>query len=156
MGRTYLRTGVDAAGLTDDAFVTAMRAHSTIVTTGPFIELSVGDGATSARPGDTLAATSTSLTVSIRVLAPSWIEVESVSLYGSEACPDAGGACTPLMTWPASPGAPGVWLEEIDVPVAVSGDTWLYVRADGSRDMAPAYPGHRPFAHTAAVLVDVP
>lgn len=157
MARTYLRTDAGVTTFDDAAFVAAMRAHGTIVSTGPFIDLVVrNDSGASAGPGGTIAAGGAPLRLSMRVVAPSWIEVERVALYGGESCPDATGECAPLRTWTTTALGDGVWLELVDESLTVGGDTWVFARADGSRDMGPVYPGRTPFAHTAAILIDAP
>ena len=97
------------------------------------------------REGDTLALDAPgTVHLSIRVEAPSWIPVETVTLIqeGVE-----------LETIDVTDGAP-VWLDVTrDVPV--DQDTWFTVRADGTSDLAPAYSGGEPFAMPGAIFVDV-
>lgn len=158
MARTYLRTDATPGTLTDEEFIRALRTTATVVTTGPFLELTVRDSAREAGLGDTLTTAEPNVTVSIRVSAPSWIPIETVRLFANAGCPDAGGECMPLMTWgdavPLSPTG-AVWLE-IEVILPTAGIAWLFLRADGGADLGPVYPGRRPFGHTSAVLLRSP
>ncbi len=157
--RTFLRSSADGvAGFDETELVRALRSGATVVSTGPFVALEVENGAgASAGPGETLHVPAGAVSMSVRVLAPSWMPVERVSVVASWRCPDASGECSPVHVWggtdPLVPDG-AVWLDttlDLDVP----GDGWLFVRADSEADMAPFYPGVTPFAHTAAVRLRV-
>lgn len=142
--RTYVWLGDEEA--TPEAIAFAVRDGHAVVSAGPMIFLRMDDGAGGQlREGDTLALDAPdTVHLSIRVEAPSWIPVETVTLLqeGVE-----------IETIEVEGSAP-VWLDVTrDVPV--DQDTWFVVRADGTSDLAPAYSGGEPFALAGAIFVDV-
>jgi hypothetical protein len=147
VARTYVRTG--AAGRAVDAVARATAALHTVASTGPFIELASADGA---GPGDTRrAGPGQPLELVIRVWAPSWMPLDEVYLL-------AGG--NEIARWDATTEPPlalastaGLWLQH-RVLVEPAEDEWYAVEAVGSVDLAPVYPGMRPWAITAPLFVD--
>jgi len=146
--RTYVRVGVDdVADLDTDAFFAELRAQRAIVSGGPFIDLSASDGIDTAEIGDALVADA--VTLSLQVLAPSWMPVDEVRLYGP--------GCERLETWSVDHGeaAPPVWFE-IEYEVAVQGSDFYFVEVVGNTDMGPLWSGGRPYALTNPVYVERP
>lgn len=142
--RTYVWLGDEEP--TPEAIAFAVRDGHSVVSAGPMIFFRMDDGAGGQlREGDTLALDGAgTVHLSIRVEAPSWIPVETVTIVqeGVE-----------IETIEVVDGAP-VWLDVTrDVPV--DQDTWFAVRADGTSDLAPAYSGGEPFALAGAIFVDV-
>ncbi len=152
--RTFVRTTATTVADFDEAeLVRAVRAGATVVSTGPFLDVTVSSGDAVAGPGEVLVVEGGEVTLRVRALAPSWLPIETVSVVASWQCPDADDACSPVHRWgedtPLVPDGAS-WLDAT-VTLTVPGDGWLFVRADGSADLGPAFPGVEPFAHTAAV-----
>ncbi|MDP2304415.1 MAG: CehA/McbA family metallohydrolase [Pseudomonadota bacterium] len=136
---TFLHTGTTLAGVNDDVLRAAMHERGTVVSFGPFIDARVGG---EWAPGATVASGSV-LTVDVR--APSWMPVETVTLYedgvaiATEAC--IGAAPTPCtVSWPLAPTADAFY-------VVIAASTTLV--------MEGAHPGNLAWAATAATFVDV-
>ncbi|MEK6607967.1 MAG: CehA/McbA family metallohydrolase, partial [Myxococcota bacterium] len=148
--RTYVKLMAGGpADIDTDDFVAAMLGAATIVTTGPFIRFTAE---TDSGPGDTVTVDDGMVTLHVEVLAPSWVPVERVRVFG--------GGGSEVMEWgteelPLDP-APPVWLDEV-IEVAVTANTWFLVRVDGpaDQDLAPVAPGALVYAHTAAIFVEV-
>ena len=142
--RTYVWLGDEEP--TPEAIAIAVRDGHAVVSAGPmiFLRADAGDGA-QVREGDTLSLDAPGMVhLAIRVEAPSWIPVETVTLVQEG---------VDVETIEVVDGAP-VWLD-VTREVPVDRDTWFVVRADGSSDLAPAYSGGEPFAMAGAILVDV-
>ncbi len=155
MARTYFRSDATASDLTDDEFVRAMQSGATMPTMGPFLELTVRDSVSDAGPGEVLTTSDAMVTVSVRVQAPSWIPIETVSLYTNADCPNMAGECDPLFVWGVDDALlpiGAVWLET-EMTLPIEGIDWLFIRADSTADMSPVYPGRHAFGHTSAVFV---
>lgn len=110
----------------DDALRAAMRASQTIVTRGPFLELSV-------MPGSEVAA---GTTLSVRTRAPSWIVVETLELWRD-------GAVVETVTG-----------TEATFTLSPEQDAWYVVVAQGSQPMSPVT-DRTPWAMTSPYFVDV-
>lgn len=162
--RTYTR--LDATGPAEfdvQDFASAILSAHTVVSGGPFIRLEAeGEGG----PGDTVMVSDGDVTLDIQVAAPSWIPIERIRIYqGQVAAPGesaALGDALVVMEWdsvendiPDVPYPAPMWLDE-QVELPVTEDTWFLVRVDGTSDLTPVYAGALPFAHTAAVFVEVP
>ncbi|MDP2317418.1 MAG: CehA/McbA family metallohydrolase [Pseudomonadota bacterium] len=136
---TFLPTGVARAEVNPDTLRSAMRTRGTIVSHGPFIDARV---AGTWAPGTTVA---TGSVLSVDVRAPSWMPVETVTLYedgepiATEAC--LGAAPTPCtVSWPLAPDADA---------------SYVVIAASTSRAMEGAHPGELAWAASSAVFVDV-
>ena len=148
VARTYVRIADGPSDATGVAQATA--AMHTVASTGPFIELrdERGNG-----PGDTVAVSADgSIELSIGVWAPRWMPLSDVSLL-------AGGSA--IEHWDASTAPPvqadparAVWFEH-HIRLRPTADEWYVVEVSGSQDLAPVYPGMRPWAMTAPLFVDV-
>ncbi|MCI0632532.1 MAG: hypothetical protein L0206_01220, partial [Actinobacteria bacterium] len=140
-GRTYAR--LDGAA-TPEAIATAIRDGHTVVSAGPMIHFTDQSGAFGV--GDTIELGSAGdITLAIRVEAPAWIPVETVTIVGEG---------EELETIDVGGGGGPVWVDE-ERTYAVSKDTWFVVRADGTSDLGPVYPGGTPFAITSPIYVSV-
>jgi hypothetical protein len=73
--RTYVTLPVGNEP-TEARVTAALRARSTVVSSGPYLEATI-DGA---RPGSVVKATKGRVTVALRVFAPAWIPVESIEI----------------------------------------------------------------------------
>ena len=124
---TFLGIGDSVADYSDDALREAMKARRTVVTRGPFIDLSVDPGTT----------VSFGTTIDVEVRSPSWIVVDTVRLLrdGEEVEAVAG--------------------VEASFTLAPDADAAYVVVADGTTPMGPVYGNLTPWAMTSPVLVDV-
>ncbi len=125
---TFLGMGTDdPAAYTDDALLEAMGARRTIVTRGPFLEMSVEPGATVVGEAE----------LEVTARAPSWIVVDRLRLLrdGVEVEVADGASAT----FSLQPGE----------------DASYVVIAEGDTPMAPVYPGITPWAMSSPILVDV-
>jgi hypothetical protein len=136
---TFFDTGGTLGDLDDAALLAAMARHATVVSHGPYIDARV-DGTWA--PGATIVGSGT-LTVDVK--APSWMPVETVSLYedgvvvATEPC--TGVAPTPCTaTWTLAPAADA---------------SYVVIAASTTLPMVDAHPGQLAWAATAATLVDV-
>ena len=147
VARSYVRVGAGARDATAIARATA--ALRTVASTGPFIELTTSDGS---GPGDTVGLSrGAPIELRISVFAPSWMPLEQVQLF-------AGGV--PIQRWDAAT-TPAVQFDatrlawfEARVALEPGADEWFTVAAEGSADLAPVYPGSRPWALTGPLFVD--
>lgn len=144
--RTWVR--LDADPMTPDAvpdLVEAVKGGHAVVSGGPMVVLEATDGTSVAGPGDTLPAPSA--TLHIQVLAPSWMPVTDVRLYGS--------GCRVLQSWvvdPASVTAPTWFDGEVEVDSTQS--PYFFVEVEGWTDMDPVWTGGRPYAMTNPVWLE--
>ena len=124
---TFLGVGTgDPTALTDAALVEAMKARRTIVTRGPFLELSVDPGSTVTGPTD----------VAVTARTPSWIQVDRLILLkdGVEVERVAGTSHT--------------------FSLAPAADAAYVILAEGDTPMQPVS-GSTPWAMASPILVDV-
>ena len=148
LARTYLDPGGgDLIGLDPEDIAAAVRAGRTVVSAGPFVELSATDGAGGeVGPGGSLSAASA--TLHVRVLAPSWMDVDSVDVYGP--------GCSPVASQTVEPGASApVWCEG-EFPVQPEGDAYYFVEVRGTDPMDPVWPDALPYAITNPIFIDAP
>jgi hypothetical protein len=87
----------------------------------------------------------------VTVWAPSWMPIEAVSLI-------AGGSSVQRWDASAEPSVHqdptrAVWFEH-RISLRPGADEWYAIEVSGIRDLAPVYPGSRPWALTAPVFVD--
>jgi hypothetical protein len=136
---TFLPTGGALADVTDDVLRAAMATRGTVVSKGPFIDARVNG---TWAPGATVGVGSV---LSVEVKAPSWMPVETLTLYedgvpvATEPC--LGVAPTPCVAaWPLAPAADAFY-------VVIAASTTL--------PMEGAHPGDLAWAATAATFVDV-
>jgi len=146
--RTYVRTGAETFDdLAVDDFFTQLAAGRAVVTSGPFATLSAEADGEAAQIGDTLVASQA--TLRMEVLAPSWMAVQEVRLYGP--------GCELLETWIVDAGEvePPLWFEETTEVYPVE-DSYYMLEVHGWGDMAPMWSGGRPYALTNPVFVELP
>ena len=148
LARTYLDVGTtDLTALDPASIAAAVRAGRTVVSAGPYIELRATDGAgAEAGPGETLSAASA--TLHVRVLAPSWMALDTVEVLGP--------GCATVATFAIDPDGTAAVRFEGEVPVEPGGDAYYLVQVHGSAALAPVWPGARPYAITNAVHLDAP
>lgn len=148
--RTYVYVGPEAADdPTASDVLEGIHAGRTQVSAGPFVDLEAraADGST-AGPGDTLEAAAA--TLHLRVLAPSFVDVDEVRVYGS--------GCQLLESFAVDPQAePPLWFEgEIDVAADGPGPAYYFVEVVGDGSLAPVFPGAHAYALTGAVFLESP
>jgi hypothetical protein len=126
--RTYVKVGDDdLAAFREQDFMSALRGHHAVATSGPFLTLRVNEDA---EMGDLVGARDGQLRVSLRMQAPSWVNVDEVRLLvdgkvvKSWPVPRQGGA-TPL-------------LEIQDEPLTVNADAFVTAEASGKKAL-PAF-----------------
>ena len=148
LARTYLALGDDPTQVAGDDVAAAVVGGRAVVSAGPFIELTAVDGGgDSAGPGGTVDAGA--VTLSIRVLGPSWVEIDQVQVIGP--------GCAPVATFAVDPGdyTSPVWFED-QVEVSGSAGDYFLVEATGSAAMDPVWPDATPYAVTNPVYLSSP
>jgi hypothetical protein len=124
---TFVGTGGGVAEYSDEALVEAMTARRTVVSHGPFLELSI-------EPGATVVGQAT---LEACALGPSWVVVdELVLLENGEEAQVEPGTCATFSLAPAA-------------------DAHFSVMARGLTDMSPVFPGKLPWALSSPILVDL-
>ena len=144
--RNYVRVGGDDPGrVAPEELATAIRAHRAFFTTGPFVRVSSGR----AEIGDLVAARG-GAPLQIEVQAAPWISVSRVTLYvnGNEA-----------KRWAVAPSEEVVRFRQ-RYDVTATHDTYVVVRVDGDRPLAPVVGDTRrfdvrPLALTNPIFLDV-
>ncbi len=143
--RTYVQAGADdATDLDMDAFFAALEAGRAVVSGGPFVTLSaenaLGDVA---EVGETI--TGPDITLRVQVLAPSWMGVDEVRVYGA--------GCELLQILPVD-GAETPVRFDGEAEVTAGEDTYYFVEVYGGASLAPVWPGARSYAVTNPVFID--
>ena len=93
--RTYAAVDARAAGdgggpIDTAAVVASLKRGRGFVSSGPIIELELGEGGKPARPGDELALKGSSLKGKLRVRAAPWVDVSSVEVLAGSPPPRSG------------------------------------------------------------------
>ena len=124
---TFLEVGTaDPAALTDDALREAITERRTVVSRGPFLDLSIPPGSTVTVP----------TTLEVEVLAPSWIAVDTIALLrDGQIIETVAGTSASFALDPET-------------------DALYVVQAWGSASMAPVT-GDTPWAMSGPLLFDV-
>ena len=136
---TFLHLGTsDVADYTDAALVTALKAHATVASHGPYIEATV-DGTWA--PGQTLSGP---VSLDVAVYSPSWVPVDTLLLYENG---------TVIQEIPVTGAAPLRLETTLDLDPEADA-AYVLVATSASR-MAEVYPGSTSWAMTAAIRVDV-
>lgn len=147
-GRTYVETrAATFDDLAVEDFFSNLAAGRAIITSGPFATLEAEYEGDVAAIGDTLIAPQA--TLRMEVLAPSWMTIEEVRLFGP--------GCELLETYAVDPEtvqAP-LWFEDETVVYPVE-DSYYMLEVHGWGDMGPMWSGGRPYALTNPVYVEAP
>lgn len=150
--RNYVLVGEDEPSeLTVAAVNDAVRAMRVVVSTGPYVELSVADPATGEARGlgEVVTMNGGEATLSIRVQAPSWMSVDHFDIVANGVAVEHVDIADP-----GDPAQRAVVRFEDDVTLPLTGDAWVVVRVGGSgRD--PDLARLLPFALTNPVFLDV-
>ena len=143
--RNFIRIGKDNPRSIDDQdIVRALKAHRVVVSNGPFITMRAGK-AEGAGEGDSITKPPGGLRLHIRVQAPRWIDVRSLTLYGNG-----------RRIFEARLGKPwSVVRSDGWIRVNPRKDTWYVAVARGLKPM-PVVPHRkaRPLAFTNPIWVD--
>jgi hypothetical protein len=122
--RNYIRVQEDSPpAVKPDAIARAIKAHHALFSTAPFVRVHVGP----AGIGDLAPANHGRITVECDVQAAPWVSVSRVTLYlnGQE-----------VKRWPVAPSSDVVrWSGKEEL--AVTRDSFVVVRVDGDRPLAP-------------------
>jgi predicted metal-dependent phosphoesterase TrpH len=145
--RTYVQVP-PSAGLDPRAVVRAIKAGASFVTTGPFLEATIGGGG----PGTTVSAQEGRVKLEVRVQAPTWMEVDRLEVFvGTEL----------VLTRELPRPRPGrlkkvLRLDAADLELKVSTDTFVVARVSGgsSPDTFFGRNGIMPRAFTNPIFVD--
>jgi hypothetical protein len=124
----------DIRDLNNDHIRDSIRTAGTIASFGPLFVPTI-DGAWA--PGGSFSG---SVTVDVELRTPSWIMVDTLHVFEN-------GVETQTIPFHGETTA----TVEIDPEL----DTVVVLTVDGSTDMSPVYPGHRPWALAQAFFVDV-
>ncbi len=121
--RNYVRVADDRPDRLDvTALVASIKAGRSFFTTGPFVEVTIGDRGL----GDTVVAVNGEVTLQVAIRAPGWISVDRVTVIVD------GRA---VLVRPTT-GPPPVRFDGL-LRVPVARDSFVIVRVDGDRPMAP-------------------
>ncbi len=135
---TFFDAGLPIADYTDEGLLAVMARHATVVSHGPFIDARMGG---TWAPGAELPAG----TLNVSIYAPSWMPVETVTLWENgeavSVVPCEGTAPTPCVTsFELNPFSDAVYV--------VSAESV-------TQAMVEAWPGQLAWAATSATYVDV-
>lgn len=153
IARTFVRLASDVPAevgrLEAGDVARAVAGMHTVASTGPFIELRCGAGG---GPGDRCArGADGAVHLDVTIWAPPWMPLTDVWLIAEG---------VEIQTWNTSTvpavaldPARAVWFSH-EIALDPREDGWYVVAAAGSADLAPVYPGVRPWATTAPIFVD--
>ena len=142
--RSYVRLGPDTVGETTvDDVVAALKNNRAQASSGPFVEVFVGDTAI----GDTAEVTGGTVSLHIKIQAPAWMPLNLIKIY-------ANGSLLEQIPAADIGDADGVRYEATR-EYQITEDTWFVVIA-GAPDMtlAPLRPGERVLTVANPVFVD--
>lgn len=139
---TWLYTGEDHAALTDlAALKAATLAGGTVPALGPYLDLRVGGAWASGQRFTGPQA------LDVQVRAAGWCRIDRVQLLRDGVVVDERAVL------PEDAGAGGLaWSGRFELDP--EDDASYVVMAHGSADMSPVYPGKRPWAMSAPLLID--
>jgi hypothetical protein len=168
--RTYVgRVGDDPSALNVTDFNNNIKAGNMMATTGPYIEFYAEELAGSrAGLGQTLAPSSSDITLHIRVLASNWIPVEEVRIYANGFLAASFDATTSPNVKQA-PNNPRSRFKkytrrfEAEIPFSLPVDTWFVVEAGVKLSPPPTpppfvamiVPGNEPIGFTNPIFIDL-
>ncbi len=139
--RTCIELGTDdPRELTPEAVRDGVRDGHATISGGVYLDASVG----AAGPGDTATGTGATATVSLRVQAATWIDVDSIDVVVDGVTVET----IAILPGDATPGNPVIrWNQTIAVDVATTG-SWVVLAAYGNSNLDPVHPGRTPFGVT--------
>lgn len=132
--RTWVPIDIDSiTELTNDHIREAIRNGGVIASHGPIIDARVGD---QWAPGGDFEGP---ITMDVKVVGPSWMPIDSLEIY-------ANGELSTTLEIERN--------ESTTVELNPASDTAYVLIASGIGDMAPVYPGQRPWALASAFFID--
>jgi hypothetical protein len=124
--RVYVQMPTDAPGEASvDDFRAAFRAGRLVLTCGPMLEFNIGG----AQIGDLVSlppTTTTAVTLTVRVAAPSWMSVDRLDVV-------MNGATVTTVGVPEASASVERWSGTIQVTPPAGRDSWILIRTSGSR-----------------------
>jgi len=121
-----------------------VRAMKLIVSTGPFVNFSIGE----AGMGEVVTDTDGTVSLNVKVQAPLYMEVKRISVIGN------GEKVTEIDISGMADAENPVLRYNSSIEVTPAADTWYIVIVEGDNGFAPVS-GKRPFAFTNPIFVDV-
>ncbi len=139
--RNFVMAGTDDPAFLDDQdMADAVKAHRVVASFGPFVQLFIDD----AIIGDELVSDAETLTATVDVQAPSWMDVDRVELYENG---------TLIHSWAVEGDDPARF--EGSVELTPSRDSWYVAVVVGDESLRPIFtPVERPIIDLQAVVVD--
>lgn len=148
--RTMVEVGDDDPRTLDTNEVwTSLRAGRAVVMDGAFVTITLADDAGAAiEPGGLAKATGASLTLHVKVQAPSWIPTDHIRVIvnGAE-------ISTIDLPPPATPPPAVRYDADVTIPAPQTGDAWVLAIVDGDKPMAPVI-GSPPRSITNPIYID--
>jgi hypothetical protein len=141
---TFVRLGVDEPrAMTPDTFRAAFHAGRLVVSCGPFLTAALGE----AEIGDTARVSGDLLQLSVKVSAPTWMDVDRLQVF-------VNGAA--VKTLPLAAPAEGTVRFEGTVTASVTAgkDGWVVVSVEGEQDHGIWARGRPSFAFTNPIFLD--
>ena len=149
--RNYVKLSTDTPANVDLAeLAAAIKGQRVVVSGGAFIEASVGETSL----GQVAAAPSGSAALTIRVQAPTWVDLDTLEVIIGGVDKGKVVHTIKLDASTASASNPAVRYEG-ELTVSSTSDTWVIVVVSGSGSLAPVVRGERPFAVTNPIYLDV-
>jgi len=146
--RNYVHVRDDQPPMVDGRqLASAVRAHRSFFTTGPFVSLQVNGGDI----GDLVPARDRRVRAQVKVQAAPWVSVERVVLYVNG---------KPMKRWDVAADVNAAIRLQEAWTFEVTSDSYVVVRVDGDRPLAPVVGDRKtftayPFALTNPVFIDV-
>jgi hypothetical protein len=144
--RNWITSSTDSPdGIEPFALRDSVRVLRLLVSTGPFVSVSIAG----AGMGDDVTVTGGQVDLAIKVQAPSWMDVKTLSVVGN----GVEVASAAIDSGTADPQNPAIRYKDT-VTLAPAADTWYIVLVSGDRNRDPVQ-GARSFAVTNPIFVDV-
>ena len=145
--RSWVRSSTDLPAQIDPIELRdSVRSLDTLVSTGPYIEVSIGEATLG---DDTSVPFPDAVNIQVRVQAPTWMDVHTLEVIGNGEVVHTQA----LDESTADADNPVIRFDD-EIEVDPSQDTWYVVKAYGSRSMSPVSRGAQPFAFTNPIFVD--
>lgn len=144
--RTCLHFAVpEPLTLTPSSIRDALASGAAIVSGGIFLHV---QGPSGELPGQTVSSAGSTVTLTVRVDAPSWVPVDTLEVI-------VDGKTVEARTLANSGQGPGKhFVEQVEVTVdGTKPRTWVVFHATGAGDLSPLFPGRSPFAFSNPVFL---
>lgn len=156
--RNYIKSPTDdPAKIQTLDIVRASERGNVIMTTGPYLEVSLRSGDRTATAGEDLAASDGAVTLAVRVQCPNWFDIDRVQVFLNGR---ADGKLNFTREANSERFGSGVVKFEQELRLTLSGDTHVAVATLGEKTtlghvMGPTYGKWQPIAVSNPVFVDV-